>query len=67
MLTIEELKEQLVLLDEVTLMEALDISSEELVENFEYVIETHYYKLHELVMGYGMEEEEEDLYDEDNY
>lgn len=48
-------------------MEALDISSEELVENFEYVIETHYYKLHDLVMGYGMEEEEEDVYDEDNY
>ena len=65
MLTIEELKEQLILLDEITLMEALDISSEDLVENFEYVIETHYYRLHELVMGYGMEEEEEDIYDED--
>jgi hypothetical protein len=64
MLTIEELKEQLILLDEITLMEALDVSSEDLVENFEHVIETHYYRLHELVMGYGMEEEEEDIYDE---
>lgn len=45
-------------------MEALDVSSEDLVENFEHVIETHYYRLHELVMGYGMEEEEEDIYDE---
>lgn len=64
MLTIEELKENLIKLDEITLMEALELSSEDLVENFDHIIEEHYYKLHELVMGYGMEEEEEDLYDE---
>ena len=65
MLTIQELKEELIKLDEITLMEALEVSSEDLVENFEHIIETNYYKLHELVMGYGMEEEEEDLYDEE--
>ena len=64
MLTIQELKEHLVSLDEITLMEALEVSSEDLVENFDHIIEDNYYKLHELVMGYGMEEEEEDLYDE---
>jgi sigma54-dependent transcription regulator len=64
MLTIEELKENLIKVDEITLMEALEVSSEDLVENFDYIIEENYYKLHELVMGYGMEEEEEDLYDE---
>lgn len=34
-LTIEELKEKLILLDEITLMETLEINSEMLVEEFE--------------------------------
>jgi hypothetical protein len=34
-LTIEELKEKLMLLDEITLMETLEINSEMLVEAFE--------------------------------
>jgi len=34
-LTIEELKEKLTLLDEITLMETLEINSEMLVEEFE--------------------------------
>ncbi len=66
MLTIEELKEVLIALDEITLLEALEISSEDLVENFDHIIEEHYYKLHELVLGYGCEDEEEEDYDEDN-
>lgn len=67
MLTIEELKEALKKLDEITLLEALEISSEDLVENFDYIIEENYYKVHELVVGYGSESEEEEDYDEDNY
>lgn len=67
MLTIEELKEALKKLDEITLLEALEISSEDLVENFDYIIEENYYKVHELVVGYGSEGEEEEDYDEDNY
>ena len=66
MLTIEELKEVLIALDEITLLEALEVSSEDLVENFDYIIEENYYKLHELVLGYGSEDEEEEDYDEDN-
>jgi hypothetical protein len=66
MLTIEELKEHLIELDEITLLEALEISSEDLVENFDYIIEENYYKIHELVMGYGSEDEEEEDCNEDS-
>ena len=66
MLTIEELKEHLIKLDEITLLEALEISSEDLVENFDYIIEENYYKIHQLVMGYGSEDEEEEDYNEDS-
>lgn len=41
-LTLEELKARLKLLDEIDLLELLDISSEELVERFEDVIEDNY-------------------------
>ena len=44
-LTLEELKERLAGLDEVTLMEVLDIHSDELVEAFEDRIEEEQDKL----------------------
>ena len=44
-LTLEELKERLVRLDEITLMELLDIHSDELVEAFEDKIEENQEKL----------------------
>ena len=44
-LTLEELKERLAGLDEVTLMELLDIHSDELVEAFEDKIEEEQDKL----------------------
>jgi len=40
MITLEELKEKLIRLDEVSLMELLEISSEDLVNRFEDFIET---------------------------
>lgn len=52
-LTIEEIKERLKHLDEISLLEILNISSEELVEKFEDKIEDK------------AEELEEDLEDED--
>jgi len=44
-ITLEELKEWLSRIDEVTLLEILDISSEELVERFTDEIEDNYDKL----------------------
>lgn len=44
-LTLDELKERLASLDEVTLMEVLDIHSDELVEAFEDRIEENIDKL----------------------
>lgn len=44
-LTLDELKERLASLDEVTLMELLNIHSDELVEAFEYKIEEEQDKL----------------------
>lgn len=44
-LTLEELKERLVGLDEISLMEILDIHSDELVEAFEDKIEENIDKL----------------------
>lgn len=44
-MTLEELKERLAALDEVTLMEVLDIYSDELVEAFEDRIEENQDKL----------------------
>ncbi len=44
-LTLEELKERLAGLDEITLMEVLDIHSDELVEAFEDRIEDNINKL----------------------
>lgn len=55
MLTIHDLKEKLKQLDEITLMEELEISSEDLVERFEDHIEV---KFERLCKEY--EEDEED-------
>ena len=55
MLTLRDLKEKLKLLDEITLMEELDISSEDIVDRFEDHIET---KFERLVSDF--EDEEED-------
>lgn len=44
-LTLEEVKERLAMLDEITLMELLDIHSDELVEAFEDKIEENIDKL----------------------
>lgn len=44
-LTLEELKERLAMLDEITLMELLDIHSDEIVERFEDKIEDNIDKL----------------------
>jgi len=48
-LTLEELKERLADLDEVTLMEILDIHSDELVEAFEDRIEEEQNKLQRIL------------------
>lgn len=53
--TIPELKEHLITLDEVSLMEILEINSEELVERFEDRIEEQYDKL---VEEFGNAEQE---------
>ena len=45
--TIEELKEKLKLIDEVTLLEALEINSHQIVEAFEDKIIEQYYALAE--------------------
>ena len=45
MLTLEEVKERLCQYDELTLLEILDVSSEELVERFEDIVELQYERL----------------------
>lgn len=53
MLTLNDVKERLSKYDEVTLLEVLDVSSEELVDRFEDLIEEHYEELaEELDDGY---------------
>lgn len=44
-LTLPELKERLKSLDEVSLLELLDISSEDLIESFSDIIENNYLQL----------------------
>lgn len=44
-ITLEEMKERLASLDEITLMEVLDLHSDELVEAFEDRIEDNFNKL----------------------
>jgi hypothetical protein len=44
-LTLEELKERLIRLDEITLMELLEINSEMLVQSFSDIIEDNQLKL----------------------
>lgn len=48
-LTFGELKEKLTMLDEVTLLEILNISSEDLVERFEDIVEDKQEKLERLI------------------
>jgi len=48
-ITLEELKERLSMLDEITLMELLDIHSDELVEAFEDRIEEEQDKLKRMI------------------
>lgn len=55
--TLEELKEHLVSVDEITLLEMFNISSEELVERFEDKIEEKY---DQLIKDYGNDEEQEE-------
>lgn len=44
-LTLEELKYRLSMLDEITLLEILNIHSEDIIERFEDIIEENHYKL----------------------
>ena len=46
MLTFKELKDRLVQLDEITLLELLNLSSEDLVDRFEDVIEDRFDQLY---------------------
>lgn len=48
-LTLEEIKERLKRLDELTLLELLEVSSEELVERFDDIIEDNYERYEEEV------------------
>lgn len=59
MLTFHELKERLKQLDEISLMEELDISSEDLVDRFQDHIEAKFERLCRAVDD--EEEDEEDL------
>ena len=45
MITLEELKERLMMLDEVMLVERLEITSEDIVNRFEDLIESNYNEL----------------------
>lgn len=54
-LTLEELKDKLKRLDEITLLEVLDVDSEDLVEGFHNLIEDKY---DQLVIEFEEEEEE---------
>lgn len=51
-ITLEELKERLSMLDEITLLELLNIHSDELVERFEDVIEDKQDKLEKELNDY---------------
>jgi len=55
-LTLEELKDRLKKQDEVSLLEVLDISSEEIVERFTDLIEDRFEKLEE-----ELQDEDEEL------
>lgn len=52
-LTFEELKEKLSMLDEITLLEILNIHSDEIVERFEDYVEDNQDKLMKEVQGYA--------------
>lgn len=45
MITLEELKQKLMQLDEVSLLETLEIASEDIVNRFDDLIETNYQEL----------------------
>jgi len=44
-ITLDELKQKLIQVDEVTLLETLDLSSEDIVNRFTDVIENNYHRL----------------------
>lgn len=50
-MSFEEIKAELRKLDEVTLLELLQVSSEDLVEKFEQAIINHYPYIYEQIMG----------------
>ena len=58
--TIRDLIEDLKKLDEVTLLEVLNLSSEEIVDRFEDVIEDRYDILHSVMYETDEDDEEED-------
>jgi hypothetical protein len=55
MLTLQEIKEALCQYDEVTLLEVLDVSSEELLDRFEDIVEAQYESLLE-ELGYDRQD-----------
>tara|TARA_R110000796_G_scaffold19524_3_gene58519 strand:+ start:105 stop:278 length:174 start_codon:yes stop_codon:yes gene_type:complete len=56
MLTYEEVKEKLLMLDEVTLMELLQVSSEDLVDNFDDKLLANYPFIYEQITGESLGE-----------
>lgn len=57
--TIRDLLNDLKKVDEVTLMELLDISSTEIVDRFEDIVEARYDQIHGFL--YGDDEDEDEL------
>ena len=55
MLTLQEIKEALCQYDEVTLLEVLNVSSEELLDRFEDIVEAQYEQLLE-ELGYDRQD-----------
>tara|TARA_R110000787_G_scaffold156933_1_gene270887 strand:- start:27 stop:191 length:165 start_codon:yes stop_codon:yes gene_type:complete len=54
-MTYEEVKEALLLLDEITLMELLQVTSEDLVDKFDEKLTEHYPFIYEQVTGETLE------------
>lgn len=57
--TIRDILNDLKKVDEVTLMELLDISSTEIVDRFEDIVEARYDQIHAFL--YGEDEDEDEL------
>ena len=58
--TFEEVCDKMMRLDEITLVETLELSSEEIVEAFKDKIEIHYADVYLKVTGESVDEYEED-------